>query len=237
MELFTFWIVSQNAQTSLRFSNLLKSQNWKTSQLNRISNIPLEKGLAIFEVSGNINLLREEVRRCLVKNKCISMIAFGDKDKVPNSVIVSLLEMGIDDFFYSEIEDRLVLAKIKAHLRRIIPAMAISMDAIKSIITSKSGCIEVNRNTSTVIVNARSKQPKKLSNITPKEFNIMALLVASEDIPVTRNTILENIWGNKCESVFSGTIDKHIESLRKKLGNDGKKIKSIYGQGYVFSED
>lgn len=236
MELWTFWVVSQNDQTRLRFSNLLKSQNWRTSELKKISDIPSEKGMAIFEVAGNINSLKKEIGELFLRNKQVSMIAFGDKN-VPNSLVISFLDIGIDDFFYSETDDRVIIAKIKAHLRRIIPAMSISMDAIKNIITSKSGYVEINRATNTVFVNAKSKHPRQIHTLTPKEFNIMTLIVAMEERLVSRNTILENIWGDKCESVFPETVDKHIESLRKKLGDDGEKIKTVYGQGYMFRED
>jgi DNA-binding response OmpR family regulator len=88
-----------------------------------------------------------------------------------------------------------------------------------------------------VILNAKSKHPKQIQTLTPKEFNIMALIVAMEECLVSRNTILESIWLDKCESVLPETIDKHVESLRKKMGPDGTKIKTVYGQGYIFRED
>lgn len=237
MELFTFWVVSQNAETSLRFSNLLKSQNWRTSSVHRICDVPSEKGMAVFEVAGNINSLKEEIGECLLKNKYISMIAFGEEKVVPNSIIISLLETGVDDFFYLSADDRVILAKIKAHIRRVIPAMSVSLEAIKNVINSKSGYVQIDRDKIAVYMNAKSKSPKQIQMLTPKEFNIMALIVTMEGRLVSRNTILESIWLDKCVSVNPETIDKHIESLRKKLGDDGRKIKTVYGQGYIFSED
>ena len=53
---------------------------------------------------------------------------------------------------------------------------------------------------------------------------------------LNRGLILQKIW-NKPSDTTTRTIDKHVESLRKKLGDFGKKIETVIGVGYRFKLD
>ena len=67
--------------------------------------------------------------------------------------------------------------------------------------------------------------------LTLKEFEILCMLLKSGDIVLTRDTLLNKIWGYS----FSGesrTVDVHIRTLRQKLGTAGHYIQTVRGIGY-----
>jgi len=77
---------------------------------------------------------------------------------------------------------------------------------------------------------------KDLNNPIPlssTEFRILALLARNSGTIYSRDQILEMIWGN-ADSVTDRTVDSHVYTLRKKLGEYRKLIHSVQGQGYRF---
>lgn len=70
--------------------------------------------------------------------------------------------------------------------------------------------------------------------LTIKEFKILAKLVAHPDKPFSREELFNQIWDNDSDSTFR-TIDMHVSSLRKKLGDQGIHIKTVHQVGYKFS--
>lgn len=73
----------------------------------------------------------------------------------------------------------------------------------------------------------------KLINTTPREYDLLLYFMKNERIVMSRNTILDGVWGN---SYFGDlrTVDTIIKQLRKKLGKYSDYIVSIYGVGYKF---
>jgi len=69
-----------------------------------------------------------------------------------------------------------------------------------------------------------------LADLTPKEYELMEVLIVNRNIALSRDKLLELVWGYDFEG-DSRTVDVHIQKLRKKLGWE-KKIKTIYKLGY-----
>lgn len=69
--------------------------------------------------------------------------------------------------------------------------------------------------------------------VTPKEFDLLALFVQNPGRPFTRDDLLERIWKNDYD-VTDRTIDTHIQRLRKKLGDQADAIETVWGVGYRF---
>ena len=70
--------------------------------------------------------------------------------------------------------------------------------------------------------------------ITKKEFDILSLLLIKHDEVITREELIKHIWGNDFE-YETRAIDVHIKEIRKKLGEEGKRIETIYGVGYLVN--
>ena len=73
----------------------------------------------------------------------------------------------------------------------------------------------------------------KKVNLTPKEYDLLFFLVKNKNIALTRNRLLEEVWGYD----FFGddrTIDTHIKMLRNNLGKYRKFVVTLRGMGYKF---
>ncbi|PKM98881.1 MAG: hypothetical protein CVU79_01125 [Elusimicrobia bacterium HGW-Elusimicrobia-3] len=173
----------------------------------------------------------EELKTMMSKRMPLSVIVFGDQSKVSNSQISALLEAGADDFIYKNLDERVLVAKVKAHLRRIMPAIL----QASARCASSCGEIEVDSSRRAVKIKSRPGKVTELSTLTQRELDILAFLVGHEKQVVSREAMLEKLWGEDSVNVYCECVDKHIESLRRKLGLYGKRIRTVYGTGYMFT--
>jgi DNA-binding response OmpR family regulator len=72
-------------------------------------------------------------------------------------------------------------------------------------------------------------------DLTPKEFELLALLAAHPGRAFSRDFLLQSLWGYDYDGV-DRTVDTHIVRLRKKLGAVGDQIVTVWGVGYRFTE-
>ena len=72
-------------------------------------------------------------------------------------------------------------------------------------------------------------------DLTYKEYSLLRLLLEHTNLVVTRETILQVVWGTDI-SVESRTVDMHIRTLRKKLGDAGKYICTVRKVGYKLAD-
>ncbi len=93
----------------------------------------------------------------------------------------------------------------------------------------KAGAIEINAQRSSASVHGK---PIKL---TAKEFELLKALMETRGEVLSREFLLEQIWGyGKASEVDSRTIDVHIQRLRQKLGAEGGHILTVKNVGYRF---
>jgi len=126
-------------------------------------------------------------------------------------------DAGADDYISKPIKPRVLLSRIKALLRRNVPAKADTRLVL--------GDIEIDREKYMVY---KDKQP---INLPRKEFELLSLLTSKPGKVFTREDILSRVWGDDI-IVGDRTIDVHIRKIREKLGDDA--IKTIKGIGYKF---
>ena len=72
--------------------------------------------------------------------------------------------------------------------------------------------------------------------LAPKEFELLAYLIMNHGIALSRDQILENVWGYDFEGE-SRVVDNHIKKLRSKLGLYSKLIQTMISIGYKFEVD
>ena len=72
--------------------------------------------------------------------------------------------------------------------------------------------------------------------LTYKEYELLKLLLLNAGIVASRDMILDRVWGTDFEGE-SRTLDMHIKTLRKKLGESGQMIRTVRNVGYVMEEE
>jgi DNA-binding response OmpR family regulator len=131
------------------------------------------------------------------------------------------LELGADDYIVKPFGFRELLARMRAVTRRSGPRT----DARRPI---RVGPLSVDERARTV-----SLDEAEIA-VTPKEFDLLALLAADAGAAVSRQRILEEVWDTRW---YGGTktIDVHVASLRRKLG-DAAWIETVRGVGFRLRE-
>ena len=71
--------------------------------------------------------------------------------------------------------------------------------------------------------------------LAPKEFELLSYLIKHKDWVISRETLLNAVWGYDFEG-GERVVDNHIKKLRKALGNAGDQIKTIISKGYKITE-
>lgn len=168
------------------------------------------------EIDG-LTILKQIKSSTLLKN--IPVIMVTAKTGELNTVIG--LDSGADDYIQKPFSMLELVSRIKAVLRR-------TKDIEPKNFTKEFGKFFIDENKHLV------QFENKDIDLTNKEFELLLYLVRNEDIVITRERLLEEVWGYS----FSGdtrTIDVHVKSLRQKLMGAEEFIQTVRGVGYKFS--
>lgn len=231
---FCFYIATLDQTVLAHWRNAFRKEGWETADLTAPDAPRANKCYAeldLIEVGSQLCKTPGDLREIIQTRRPAATLAFSPRQKISNSQVVKFLESGADDFIFSDMDERVVVAKLKAYIRRLEPA--ISKAPLK--LESSRGEIMIDSCMRSVKLKVTPGKYTELSNLTQKEMAILALLVGNEKRPVSRESMLERLWGEDATEVYSNCINKHIETLRKKLGPYGKRIKTVYGSGYMFS--
>lgn len=131
-------------------------------------------------------------------------------------------DVGIDDYVVKPFSPKEVMARVNAIVKR--NSMAVTSAAAE---VEKFDGLEINFTSRDVFIDGEK------ANLTPKEYDLLFYLVRNKNIALTRNKLLEEVWGYD----FFGddrTIDTHIKMLRNNLGPYRKYIVTLRGLGYKF---
>lgn len=127
------------------------------------------------------------------------------------------LDTGADDYLTKPFGVMELIARVKALIRRVGEPETGALTL---------GPVHLDTARRLVLVNASPVE------LTYKEFELLSLLMRNHGIVVPRDTIMERVWKENFEGE-SRTIDMHIKSLRQKLGEAGKIIRTVRNVGYM----
>ncbi len=128
------------------------------------------------------------------------------------------LDLGADDYLEKPFDILELISRVNAKFRRNKKSTRISIDQVT---------VDFERRTCQVAGDEVA--------LTNAEFTILYELMKASDKVVSRDSLLNVLWGDK-DSYESRTIDVHVRSLRTKLKAQGKHIVSVYGIGYRYTK-
>lgn len=128
-------------------------------------------------------------------------------------------DCGADEYISKPFSPKILTARVDALIRR-----SYSIDSSEII---DVGGIIINKAAHIVKINDEEIE------LSFKEFELLTYFVDNKGIALSREKILNNVW-NYDYFGDARTIDTHVKKLRKKLGDKGDYIKTIWGMGYKF---
>jgi two-component system alkaline phosphatase synthesis response regulator PhoP len=167
-----------------------------------------------------------EVCRSIRKNPATAMIPvifLTARDSEIDEVVG--LELGADDYIKKPVKLRTFLARVKRALRTPAPAEKGETPDILRI-----GDVEIHM--SNYVVKIRTQEV----HFPKKEFELLVFLARHPERVVTRETLLNQVWGHDVY-VVDRTIDVHIRKIREKLGTYAHLIETVKGVGYRFKKE
>jgi DNA-binding response OmpR family regulator len=161
-----------------------------------------------------------EVTKRIRQTSDVPILMLTARDEDVDKIIG--LEVGADDYLTKPFNPRELVARVKSILRRATPDRR---DRETEIITH--GDLTVDAGRREVRVGDDEIQ------LAPKEFDLLWELLDHRGLVLTRDQLLERVWGY----TFAGdtrTVDVHVRQLRRKLG-DASPIVTVWGVGYKVS--
>jgi DNA-binding response OmpR family regulator len=158
-----------------------------------------------------------EICRRIRKTSDVPVLMLTARDEDVDKIIG--LEVGADDYLTKPFNPRELVARVKAILRRATPERRERESA-----TIEHGDLTVDAGRREVRVGQEEIQ------LAPKEFDLLWELLDHRGLVLTRDQLLERVWGY----TFAGdtrTVDVHVRQLRRKLG-EASPIVTVWGVGY-----
>ena len=128
-------------------------------------------------------------------------------------------EYGADDYMTKPFSPKVLIAKTKALLKRTRQDVDSSTQDFNGLIINK--------------LSREVKIDDQPLNLPPKEYELLVYLIDNVGIALSRDHILDNVWGLDYFGDIR-TVDTNIKRLREKLGNKANYIKTVRGSGYKF---
>ena len=155
-----------------------------------------------------------DVARMVRTRSDVPILMLTARDEEPDCV--AGLELGADDYLTKPFSPRELVARMKAVLRRTDGRGAEDVLTLADVV--------LNRNAREVAVDGQAVE------LTTKEFDLLATLLENPGIVVSRDQLLDRVWG----MTYPGgtrTVDVHVAQLRRKLGRP-ELIRTVRGAGY-----
>ncbi|MCM1468332.1 MAG: response regulator transcription factor [Alistipes sp.] len=158
-----------------------------------------------------------EVCREIRKNSKVPIIMLTAKSDERDELLG--FELGVDEYIGKPFSPKILTARVDAIIRR-----AYMVDSSEIL---KEGPIELDKAAHTVKINGEE------IDLSFKEFELLLYFIDNKGIALSREKILNNVW-NYDYFGDARTIDTHVKKLRRKMGESGEMIKTIWGMGYKF---
>lgn len=204
----------------------LKNSNYIVQAFDRASSFYLGLEVALPDLVLLDVMLPDEdgykiVRKLRSNSKTKELPVIMVTAKTTEMDMIKGLDDGADDYIRKPFSVMELLSRVKALLRRSCTEKHTQLFV---------GNILLNNDKHTIVAGSKNVE------LTLKEFELLRYLMLNQDIVLSRENILDSVWGVDFE-METRTVDMHIKTLRQKLGEYGKQIRTIRGIGYTISNE
>jgi len=155
-----------------------------------------------------------EICRLIRYRSQVPILMLTARDEEPDRIVG--LEVGADDYLTKPFSPRELVARMKAIMRRTEP------QPTNEVLTL--GNVSLNRETHDVTIDGQDVE------LTAKEFDLLAYFLANPGAVLSRDVLLDRVWGVEYPG-GTRTVDVHVAQLRRKLGRP-ELIRTLRGSGY-----
>lgn len=135
---------------------------------------------------------------------------------------VSAFRLGAEDYLVKPVDPRELIVRVDARVSR------------KGSSELSFGSLKVNLERYEVLMTKDGSETRV--DLTPHELKILIRLVQNRGRVLSRNQLIDEAWGAGIH-IEERTVDKHVSSMRKKIGDAANFVKTVPGFGYMFSEE
>lgn len=133
-------------------------------------------------------------------------------------------ELGADDYVTKPFSPRLLIARARTLMKRVEGSIGKEDHIVRF------GRVRINKRAHRVELDGNDIE------LSPKEYELLLYLVRNAGIVLSRETILDHVWGFDYFGDLR-VVDTHIKKLRGKLGDEARHIRTVIRAGYKFEED
>lgn len=176
-------------------------------------NLPDGDGFKFFDELQNFDSTRKLSIVFLTASASVNERVFG-------------LNLGAQDYICKPVDPNELKARVEARLRTLTPSAPPDQFHLGDLLFNLS-LHQLQIADSTGALNA--------VNLTSLEFNVLYYFARNEDKILTRDQLLESVWGRRDQEVTDRSVDSLISGLRKKIATSAYRLRAVYGSGYTLT--